>query len=180
VRVPAAGADRKFAVFGALDYASGKVHWQLSLRKDSQAFVIFLEQLRQTWPEEKLVIVLDNVGYHKSRQTLAWWQCWLHQVCPFFLPAYTPELNLMERVWRHVKEKLSCHRWWARLARTLAGHRGLIRALEGSLSPDLRSQHRSSPRFLFIHLDGSRIFSCRNICSLEFPSEQSLRLVFHW
>jgi hypothetical protein len=22
-------------------------------------------------------------------------------------------LNLMERVWRHVKEKLSCHRWRA-------------------------------------------------------------------
>jgi hypothetical protein len=32
---------------------------------------------------------------------------------PLFLPAYTPELNLMERVWRHVKDKLSCHRWWA-------------------------------------------------------------------
>ena len=24
-----------------------------------------------------------------------------------------PELNLMERVWRYVKDKLSCHRWWA-------------------------------------------------------------------
>jgi hypothetical protein len=113
MRVPAAGADRKFVVFGALDYATGQVHWRLSLRKDSQAFVTFLEQLRQTWPEEKLVVVLDNVGYHKSRQTLAWWQQWQHQLCLFFLPAYTPELNLMERVWRYVKDKLSCHRWWA-------------------------------------------------------------------
>jgi transposase len=113
VRVPAAGADRKFAVFGALDYATGQVHWQLSLRKDSQAFVVFREPLRQTWPAEKVVVVLDNVGYHKSRRTFAWWQHWRHQLCPFFLPAYTPELNLMERVWRYVKEKLSCHRWWA-------------------------------------------------------------------
>lgn len=113
MRVPAAGADRKFVVFGALDYASGQVHWRLSLRKDSQAFVTFLEQLRQTWPDEKLVVVLDNVGYHKSRRTLAWWQQWRHQCCPFFLPAYTPELNLMERVWRYVKDRLSCHRWWA-------------------------------------------------------------------
>jgi transposase len=113
IRVPAAGADRKFAVFGALDYATGQVRWQLSLRKDSQTFITFLEQLRHAWPDEKLVVVLDNVGYHKSRQTLAWWQRWAHQLCPFFLPAYTPELNLMERVWRYVKEKLSCHRWWA-------------------------------------------------------------------
>jgi hypothetical protein len=55
VRVPAAGANRKFVVFGALDYATGQVHWQLSLR------------------DEMLVVVLANVGYHKSRQTLAWW-----------------------------------------------------------------------------------------------------------
>jgi transposase len=113
MRVPAAGADRKFAVFGALDYTTGQVHWQLSPRKDSQAFITFLEQLRRTWPDEKLVVALDNVGYHKSRQTFAWWQQWQRHLCPLFLPAYTPELNLMERVWRYVKEKLSCHRWWA-------------------------------------------------------------------
>jgi transposase len=113
VRVPAAGADRKFAIFGALDYATGQVRSQLSLRKNSQAFVGFLERLRQAWPQEKLMVVLDNVGYHKSHRTSAWWRRWQSRICPFFLPAYTPELNLMERVWRHVKDKLSCHRWWA-------------------------------------------------------------------
>jgi hypothetical protein len=35
------------------------------------------------------------------------------QVRPLWLPAYAPQLNLMERVWRYAKEKLSCHRWWA-------------------------------------------------------------------
>ena len=64
MRVPAAGANRKFVVFGALDYATGQVHWQLSRRKDSEAFVNFLDQLRHAWPDEKLVVVLDNVGYH--------------------------------------------------------------------------------------------------------------------
>jgi hypothetical protein len=28
----------------------------------------------------------------------------------------TSQLNLMERVWGHLKDKLSCHRWWADLA----------------------------------------------------------------
>jgi hypothetical protein len=68
---------------------------------------------RHAWPHDKLVVVLANVGDHKSRQTFAWWCRWQRQVCPFFLPAYTPEWHLMERVWRHLKEKLSCHRWWA-------------------------------------------------------------------
>src|SRR5688572_12041943 len=109
MRVPAADTDRKVGVFGALDYATGAVGSRLSLHKNSEAFVGFLEQLRHAWPHEKLVMVLDNVGYHKSHQTRAWWRRWQHRICPFFLPTYTPELNLMERVWRHVKEKLSCH-----------------------------------------------------------------------
>jgi hypothetical protein len=25
---------------------------------------------------------------------------------------YTPNLNLMERVWRFLKQKLACHRFW--------------------------------------------------------------------
>jgi transposase len=113
VRVPAAGANRKFVVFGALDYATGQGPWQLSRRKASEAFGSFLDQLRHAWPDEKLGVVLDNVGYHKGRQTSNWWRQWHHQIGPFFLPAYSPELNLMERVWRHVKDKLSCPRWWA-------------------------------------------------------------------
>jgi hypothetical protein len=31
--VPAAGAGRKFVVFGALDYVTSQVHWQQSLRE---------------------------------------------------------------------------------------------------------------------------------------------------
>jgi DDE superfamily endonuclease len=86
--VPAAGADRKFTVFGALDYATGEVCSWLSLHKNSEVFVGFLEQLRHTWPHEKLVVVLDNVGYYKSHQTLAWWRRWQHRIYPFFLPPY--------------------------------------------------------------------------------------------
>jgi hypothetical protein len=89
-RVPAAGADRTVAVCGALDYAAGEGHGQLSLRKDRQAGVACLAQLRQTWPDAKLAVGLDNVGSRKSRQTPAWWQPWRAQRCPCLLPAYTP------------------------------------------------------------------------------------------
>jgi hypothetical protein len=109
MRVPAASADRKFAVFGAVEYATGEVCSQLSLRKSSDALVGFLEQLRHAWPYEKLVVVLDNVGYNESHYTRAWWRGWRPRICPSCLPSYTPELNLMGRVRHHVKDKLSCH-----------------------------------------------------------------------
>jgi hypothetical protein len=84
------------AISWTLDYASGQVHWQLGRRKDGQAFITFLEQLRHARPDEKLDVVLENVSSHKSRVTLAWGQRWQHHLCPVFLPASTPELNLME------------------------------------------------------------------------------------
>jgi len=113
--VPAAGEDRKFVGFGGLDYASGPLVWRISAAKNSACFVEFLDQLAAALPEGQVVIVLDNVGYHKSLKARRWWVEHQERIRPLWLPAYTPELNLIERVWRHVKDKLSCHRWWADL-----------------------------------------------------------------
>ena len=111
--MPAAGENSKFAVFGALDHASGQIVWRLSPRKDGSAFVAFLDHLLAAYPTGSLVVVLDNVGYHKGQHAKRWWMAHQDRVRPLWLPAYAPELNLMERVWGHLKAKLSCHRWWA-------------------------------------------------------------------
>jgi transposase len=113
--VPAAGEDRKFAVFGALDDASGRLVCRTADRKDGAAFVAFLDHLAAAFPDGPLVVVLDNVGYHKGRRAKDWWMAHQDRVRPLWLPAYAPELNLIERVRRHLKDKLSCHRWWADL-----------------------------------------------------------------
>jgi hypothetical protein len=60
VKIPAAGEDRKFAVFGALDYTSGHLVWQLSPHKAAKAFVAFLDHLVATFPNEPLVVVLPG------------------------------------------------------------------------------------------------------------------------
>ena len=111
--MPAAGEDSTFVVFGALDYASGQVLWQLSPTKDGTAFAAFLDHLAAQFPEASLVLVLDNASYHKGRLAKNWWLTHHDRIRPLWLPTYTPELNLMERVWAYVKDKLSCHRWWA-------------------------------------------------------------------
>jgi transposase len=89
------------------------VVWQLSERKGEAAFTAFLDHLAQEPPaDEPVVVVLDNVGYHKSHDLRAWWQRHAERFQSFWLPAYAPQLNLIERLWRHLKDKLTCHRWW--------------------------------------------------------------------
>ncbi len=69
------------------------------------------------------------------------------RVRPLWLPAYAPELNLIERVWRHLKDKLSCHRWWADLpAREVAA--AALLADRGALSPARPGRHRPGPELL--------------------------------
>ena len=111
--VAAAGADQRIAVYGALDYASGRLVWQTASHKDGTGFAAFLEQIAQTWPQEDLVLVLDNVSYQRSAAMRPWWTAQKGRLLPFWLPAYTPNLNLLERVWYCLKQKLACHRCWA-------------------------------------------------------------------
>jgi transposase len=113
LRVPAAGTDQRIAVYGALDYASGQVLWRTAAHKDGVGFAAFLEQIAQTWPEQDLVLVLDNVSYHRSEAMRTWWAEQDGRCLPFWLPAYAPTLNLLERVWHFLKQKLACHRFWA-------------------------------------------------------------------
>ena len=111
--VPAAGADQRIALYGALDYASGRLVWRAAPRKDGAGFAAFLEQVGRAWPDGDLVLVLDNVSYHRSEAMRAWWAAQGGRMLPFWLPAYAPNLNLLERVWRFLRQKLACHRFWA-------------------------------------------------------------------
>lgn len=111
--VPAAGSNQRRTVFGALDYASGAILWSMPEQKNGAAFADFLAQIAQRWPEEAIVLVLDNVSYHRSPVVRTWWAQQQGHVIPFWLPVYTPNLNLIERVWRFLKQKLACHRFWS-------------------------------------------------------------------
>lgn len=131
LRVPAAGEDQQCTVFGAVDYASGQVLWQTSPRKGEAAGSAFLDHLAAALPPgEPLVVVLANVGYHTSHALREVWRRYATRFEPFFLPAYAPPLNLIERRWRYRKQKLACHRWGNDLDRLIQATETLLATLQ--------------------------------------------------
>jgi hypothetical protein len=85
LKVPAAGDDHTFAVFGALDDARGQVVWQMNACKDETAFMAFLDHLAEALPaNEPAVLVLDNASYHKRHALRAHWQRLSDRFQPFF------------------------------------------------------------------------------------------------
>jgi hypothetical protein len=109
-------------VFGARDYASGSIRHTLSACKGEDAFRTFHDELVALIPtNETVVVVRDNVDYHKSQALREWWPTHTGRIRPFiqpvFLSACAPHRNLSARLWRYRKDTLACHRCWPDLDR---------------------------------------------------------------
>jgi len=70
---------------------------------NSDRFISFMDRF-VVQAIRKTVIILDNCPIHKSKKFMAKIEEWKEQdVCIYFLPAYSPELNLIEILWRRIK-----------------------------------------------------------------------------
>ena len=108
-RIPAfTSPNCSYHLIGAYLWAKDEVFTQAVERKNSQTFIQFLEYLLlEQFPTQKIILVLDNASYHKSRATLAALSLFEPRVKVFWLPKYCPNLNPIERFWRHLKD-LAC------------------------------------------------------------------------
>lgn len=110
LRIPTPGSNRKRAVFGALEPATGAWHYAVGARKRAVEFVAFLEQLAAAYPERPLLLVLDNASIHTAKVVAAWLAD--HPTVELLaLPAYSGhEQNPVEKVWWRLKEKVAANR----------------------------------------------------------------------
>lgn len=106
LRVEAPGQSRKRGILGARNSANGELHIMTSSTKRSVDFIKLLELLDQQYgpavAETPVVLVLDNGPIHVSKLSTAALasRSWLSVE---WLPKYAPELNDIERDWRHLK-----------------------------------------------------------------------------
>jgi len=101
--VPAAGVNQRLCMYGALNYRSGQVHYLVHPRKNAQQFCEFLRQLLEANSERRLVLVIDNASYHRTRRVLSLFEDHADHVFVIWLPRYSPELNLIEGLWGYLK-----------------------------------------------------------------------------
>ena len=73
--------------------------------------VSFLKQLKCHYGGVPLKIVLDNARYQKCKIVIA--LASELNIELLFLPAYSPNLNLIERLWKFVKKKVLYSRYYS-------------------------------------------------------------------
>src|SRR3954463_1357505 len=75
-----------------------------------EQFVKLLEKLLAKHPEtEKFILYLDNARYY-SKPVVKEWLARHRQFQLVFLPAYSPNLNLIERLWKFLRKE-ALNRW---------------------------------------------------------------------
>lgn len=107
-RVPATrpGEKQKRHIFGGYNWAQGTITWTTALIKNTATFIVFLEELLiKRYPTGRIVLVMDNVSYHKSASALAALSLFEHRVMVIWLPTYCSDLNPIERFWRYLKDQ---------------------------------------------------------------------------
>lgn len=102
-RVPYLGDHIRHHVVGAVNAKRGEIFSLVVPHSDRFVFQAFLDELAKHTARvdkrKKVVLVLDNASWHKY-SGLNW-----HHISPFYLPAYSPDFNPIEAIWRVLKER---------------------------------------------------------------------------
>jgi transposase len=118
--VKTSGQRRAYKVFGLIDYLSGAFFYQGHSGKfnaDSyQAFLLAV--LQQT--SQHLVLIQDGARYHTSKAMQAFFAAHADRLTVFQLPAYSPDFNPIEFLWRNLKKQATHLRYFPTFADLVA------------------------------------------------------------
>jgi transposase len=113
--IPAPGKNEKKVVYGGVDYKTGKLTYTISDSKCGGEFLAFLIVLVARYAGCKIRLVCDNGRFHTTKAVQAWLAEHRDQIEIYWLPPYSPSLNLIERLWGHIKRTILANVLYATL-----------------------------------------------------------------
>jgi len=103
--VPTSGKRKAYKVFGLIDYFSGRFFYKAHAgRFNSESYASFLlDVLSQT--TQHVVVIHDGARYHTSKAMRAFFAMHADRLTIEQLPAYSPDFNPIEHLWKKVKKE---------------------------------------------------------------------------
>jgi transposase len=95
---------QRYNVLGALDSHSKEV---ITIRStgniNSYRVCDLIDKVKELNPDKKVTLVMDNARYQRCKKVTEYASSQGIEI--LFLPPYSPNLNLIERLWKHLKKK---------------------------------------------------------------------------
>lgn len=143
-QVPAPGQNQKQVVYGGVDYASSKITYTIADTKSGVNFLAFLIALVAAYAGRKVRLVCDNGRFHCTKAVQQWLADHRSQIEIYWLPPYCPSLNLIERLWGHLKRTVLANVLFQTIDDLTAAFRRGVGRING---------HRDRMGFMFEHDD---------------------------
>lgn len=106
-----AAIEREFRyVYGAISPVEGELEWMSADAMNTKNMNRFLAQVSSAYPHDRILMILDGASSHKSAELIA-----PDNMTLLGLPPYSPELNPVENLWDHVREKGCANRFFKTL-----------------------------------------------------------------
>ena len=135
-RIPTPGQQQWRHIFGAYNWATDEVVFQIAEKRNSDTFVSFLDHLvEQHSGERPLVLVLDNGSIHHSLASQAAFAALEDHLIPMFLPKYCSQLNPIERFWKHLKATACANQLFADMDALVTSVKKVLAIQNDSTSP---------------------------------------------
>jgi transposase len=142
--VPAPGKNEKKVVYGGVDYATGQITYTIADSKSGTYFLAFLIALGTAYVGRRIRLVCDNGRFHHTQVVQAWLKANADRITVFWLPPYCPSLNLIERLWGHLKRTVLANVLFKTIDDLVAAFRRGVGRING---------HRNQMGFMFDHDD---------------------------
>lgn len=144
--VKTTGIRKAYRVFGLLDCFGGTLYFQgLDGKFNTESYFAFLEGVLAHFTGH-LILIQDNAPYHVSRPLRAFYNAHSDRLTVYQLPAYSPDLNPIEYLWKKVKKEATHLRYFPLFADLIAEVTKTLKRLAGS--PDELTSLQGEYRFI--------------------------------
>lgn len=116
-QVPSTGKQKRLHYMGAVEIQNDRVDHKMKEYKkiDSESVKDFLMELKNHYPGKKLKIICDRGAYHTSKTTRKFVEE-NKEIELIYLPPRCPNLNLIERLWKIMRENVTYNKYYKHFA----------------------------------------------------------------
>jgi len=112
-RVDTYGQRKTAHIFGAVSLDEAAFAYQFAEVFNGNTFWIFLKRLVARFAPRKVFLIIDNASFHwLSEGGKAWLRRNKAKLELYRLPAYSPELNPMEPIWKETRKRTTHNRFF--------------------------------------------------------------------
>ena len=129
--VPTGDDHAKVHVYGAVAPLTGRTHYHVSPELGTGEFAQFLQHVLASHPGKRLLVIQDRGAQHQGAPIEAVVREAHGRLVLKAQPAYSPELNPQERVWKWLRRVVTHNHWFATLTEQIEAIRNFFRYLAG-------------------------------------------------